>query len=109
MLCVKNFASSVHSSRENTSGTFFKLKKMKQLTLKHPHFTTLINDFKTWLDILGYAPTTVYGMPLFIQELLYYLEKNHQTHITQLTNQTIKTYYQQLKQQLFFKQTPAST
>ncbi len=36
---------------------------MKQLPLQSPSFVYAQRGFAEWLDILGYAPTTVYNMP----------------------------------------------
>ena len=47
---------------------------MKNLPLKNPSYRYLEQSFKEWLDILGYAPTSVYYMPIHVRELLYYLE-----------------------------------
>ena len=70
---------------------------MKQLQLKSQNFKTILNDFRNWLDILGYAHSTVYGLPNHINELFYYLESRQCLQINQLNNQLIKNYYQELK------------
>jgi integrase/recombinase XerD len=71
---------------------------MKNLPLKTPSYQYLEKSFKEWLDILGYAPTSVYNLPNHIREFLHHLETKEQiTSITNLTNQEIKTYYQKLK------------
>jgi len=47
---------------------------MKKLNLENASYRYLERSFREWLDVLGYAPTTVYNMPNLIRELFYYLE-----------------------------------
>jgi len=70
---------------------------MKNLNLKSPSFQYIETRFKEWLDILGYAPTTVYQLPNYIREFFYWMEQNGQTHITQLQHSHFNSYYNQLK------------
>jgi integrase/recombinase XerD len=70
---------------------------MKQLPVQSESFRYLEKSFSEWLDVLGYSPGSVYGMPNLIRELLHYLEQNGTTHINQLDNKKIKSYYNQLK------------
>ena len=71
---------------------------MKSLALSNPSFRYLEESFKEWLDILGYAPTTVYYAPLHVRELLYYLESREIKHIKQLDSKHIKSHYAKLKE-----------
>lgn len=71
---------------------------MKQLPITSPHYNYILQSFSEWLDVLGYAGSTVYGMPNYIQEFLHYLEQNGKTKITDIENTYIKEYYRQLKQ-----------
>jgi integrase/recombinase XerD len=71
---------------------------MKQLPISSPSYRYIEKSFKEWLDVLGYAKTTVYAMPYYIRELLYYLEQNGKQQIADIDNKTIKAYYRQLKQ-----------
>ena len=58
---------------------------MKLLTLTNPSYRYLEQSFKEWLDVLGYAPISVYNMPLQVRELLlYYLESQNISHIKAL-------------------------
>jgi len=70
---------------------------MKKLHLKNESFQYIEKSFREWLDILGYAKSTVYNLPNHIRELFYYLEQNNINHITQLDNQLIKDHYNNLK------------
>ena len=70
---------------------------MKKLVLKNESFQYIEKGFRDWLDILGYAESTVYNLPKHIIELFYYLEQNNINHIKQLDNKLIKEYYNNLK------------
>jgi len=71
---------------------------MKKLKLEHPSYKILIADFKQWLDILGYATTSVYTLPILLQEFFYYLEQNNILKIEEISTQNVKDYYQILKE-----------
>jgi integrase/recombinase XerD len=70
---------------------------MKKLILKNESFQYIEKSFREWLDILGYAESTVYNLPNHIRELLYYLEQHNINSITQLDNQIIKDHYNNVK------------
>ena len=70
---------------------------MKNLSLNNPHFEFIERSFREWLDILGYSHHTIYNLPNHVRELLYYLEQNDIHHIKQLTVNTIRNYYSELK------------
>lgn len=71
---------------------------MKSLTIKSDNFNYIEKSFREWLDVLGYAPSTVYNIPNQVRELFYYLEKNNITHIQHLQSKHIKSHYNELKQ-----------
>ncbi len=71
---------------------------MKKLKLKHHSYRTLLSSFKDWLDILGYAETTVYNLPNHLQEFFYWLEGQGYRDIHHITTQDVKEYYNQLTQ-----------
>ena len=48
---------------------------MKHLKLQSEHYKVLIKSYEHWLDILGYAETTVYNLPNHLQEFFYFLEQ----------------------------------
>lgn len=70
---------------------------MKKLTISNAQFRYLETSFREWLDVLGYAPSSVYGMPNMIRELLSYLEAENIRNITELKPETIETYFERLK------------
>jgi integrase/recombinase XerD len=71
---------------------------MKKLALKNPSFRYLEQSFKEWLDVLGYAPVSVYNMPLQVRELLHYLESENINNIKELDVNHIKGHYNKLKE-----------
>jgi integrase/recombinase XerD len=71
---------------------------MKKLPLSNPSYRYLEQSFKEWLDVLGYAPSSVYNMPVHVRELLHYLEGKGINHIKELDTKHIKAYYQKLKE-----------
>jgi len=71
---------------------------MKQLPLQSPSFAYAERGFGQWLDILGYAPTTVYNMPNAVRELLHWMEAQGKTQLHQLTSINISDYYDHLRE-----------
>ncbi len=71
---------------------------MKKLKLHNPSYKHLITNFKEWLDILGYAESTVYYLPNHLQEFFYYLEAKHMHQLNTITAETIKAYYKYLQE-----------
>ncbi len=71
---------------------------MKQLNIENASYRYLEESFREWLDIQGYAPTTVYNLPNQIRELFHYLEKQGITSIKSLDGKHIKAYYEKLKE-----------
>ncbi len=71
---------------------------MKKLTLTNPKFRYLEKSFREWLDILGYAPSTVYNMPNMIREFLSYLERIEILTIESVKAEHFELFYSQLKE-----------
>ncbi|NRA93847.1 MAG: hypothetical protein HRU26_14430, partial [Psychroserpens sp.] len=71
---------------------------MKHLKLQAEHYKTLIIAFKAWLDILGYAESTVYNLPNHLQEFFYFLEQKSILNINHITAKTTKEYYSYLQE-----------
>lgn len=69
---------------------------MKKLLLQSTSYNYLETAFKEWLDILGFAHTTINSLPSAVREFLYYLEQNNIHQINQLTSEHIKDYYNYL-------------
>lgn len=71
---------------------------MKKLNLENTSYRYLEQSFKEWLDVQGYAESTVYRLPSHVRELLHYLEQQEIESIKELTTKQIEQYYQQLKE-----------
>ena len=71
---------------------------MKKLKLQNEVFKMFVVNYKEWLDILGYAESTVYYLPNHLQEFFYYAEQHHIKTLTEITSKTIKEYYKDLKE-----------
>ena len=71
---------------------------MKKLKLENESFKALVSSYEEWLDILGYAESTVNSLPVHLQEFFYYLEQQRITNIRFITTERIKEYYQHLQE-----------
>ena len=71
---------------------------MKKLKLQNDSYRMFVANYKEWLDILGYAESTVYYLPNHLQEFFYYLERNYIKSIHEITTKTVKEYYRYLQQ-----------
>ncbi len=80
---------------------------MKKLKLQNEVFKMFVANYKEWLDILGYAESTVYQLPNHLQEFFYYLEQNSIVNINQITTKTVKDYYEELQQRANERQSGA--
>ena len=69
---------------------------MKKLPLKSTSFITLVASYKDWLNVLGYASSTVYNLPNHLKEFFYYLEQKGHKDISLITTQIVKDYYNHL-------------
>jgi len=80
---------------------------VKKLKLHNESFKLLVTNYKEWLDILGYAESTVYQLPNHLQEFFYYLEQNSIRNINQITTKIVKEYYNSLKERANERQSGA--
>jgi len=71
---------------------------MKNLSIENRSYKELLLSFKDWLDILGYAESTVYKLPVHLQEFFNYLECHGHSDINTITTQTVLDYYEYLKE-----------
>ena len=70
---------------------------MKTLTLHSEAYRYVIASFREWLQILGYEQQTVYQLPNYIQEFLFFAESKGYAGLFQLDNELMKEHYYQLK------------
>lgn len=62
------------------------------------NFKTLTNEFALWLNTLGFSYSVEYNYKLSIEHFFNYLIANHNiNHITQLSDQNIKQYFNHLQ------------
>ena len=73
-----------------------KARLMKKLLLHTAQYQHLETGFREWLDILGYAPMSVYNMPNIIREFLHYQERNSITEIRSLKHEHIHSYHEHI-------------
>ena len=73
---------------------------MKKLRLQNESYRLFVKSYKEWLDILGYAESTVYYLPNHLQEFFYYLEQQNVKNINHISTTTIKEYYHHLQQRV---------
>lgn len=70
---------------------------MKQLELKNKSFAYLQEDFRNWLDILGYSKQILYQLPVHVREFLHWLEQKGINHITEIDTTHFYSYYEYLR------------
>lgn len=70
---------------------------MKHLILNNESYREILKDFGNWLDILGFAGTTVYNLPNHLKEFFHYLESRNINTINQIHSSHITEYYEYLK------------
>jgi integrase/recombinase XerD len=71
---------------------------MKQLTLQSEAYRYIIASFREWLETVGYSDQTVYQLPNYIQEFLYYAETKGYAGLWQITGELMKEHYYRLKE-----------
>lgn len=71
---------------------------MKQLTLQSEAYRYIIASFKEWLQTIGYSEQTVYQLPNYIQEFLFFAESKGHAGLWQINNDLIKEHYYKLKE-----------
>ena len=71
---------------------------MKNLILNNHSYKVLLQDFKQWLDILGYAETTVYNLPNHLKEFFNYLENNNVNQLNHIETSHVSEYYKYLQE-----------
>lgn len=66
-------------------------------TLKTVQYKRLEKGFQEWLDTLGYAASTVYGMPRMLNEFLSWLENAETTEIKEIQSEQVKAFISYFK------------
>lgn len=68
--------------------------------LQTTHYNSLVLEFREWLDILGYAATTVYNLPNHLTEFLYWIELHGYTDLKKVNTAMIDQYYHELQHRI---------
>ena len=71
---------------------------MKAHKICTPYYQKLEEDFKEWLQTIGYSWHTVYYKPLFLREFLHHLEGQQILNFEQLPENIIHEFIRTLKQ-----------
>ena len=66
---------------------------MKKLKLRTVEYQRLEHAFRAWLSALGYASTTVYGLPNSVREFLHYLENLVIKKLEEVGGDEIQNYF----------------
>ncbi|MEM6262769.1 MAG: tyrosine-type recombinase/integrase [Bacteroidota bacterium] len=69
---------------------------MKSLPLTNPTHKRLQAGFGNWLHLMGYAASTCYGMPNYLQEFLHWLEA-HEKPLAEVKAEDVATYVERLQ------------
>lgn len=70
---------------------------MIQCNLTHIPFLKIEQSFREWLIVLGYAPTSVYGMPNNIREFLHWLEQQNILAVNEIAPTMVNDFFEHLK------------
>jgi len=71
---------------------------MRKHTIHSEIYKELLESYTNWLDVLGYAPTTVYNLPNHLREFFHFLEQSGHTNLHRITTPLIQEYYKQLSE-----------
>ncbi len=69
---------------------------MKHLDIQTPLYQSTLEGFERWLATLGYCTEAVKGLPVHIQEMLYYFEQQGITELQAISPMDIHYYYEEL-------------
>jgi len=70
---------------------------MKTLPLTSESFQYAEHSFKEWLDILGYADSTIYQLPTYVHEFFHYLEARGVSRVEHIEVKHFQQHFEQLK------------
>ncbi len=71
---------------------------MKKSTLKNQSYKIILQNFKEWLDILGFSESMKKNYPNQLCEFFYWLEHHNIHQIDQVQKEHVSDYYNELKQ-----------
>jgi integrase/recombinase XerD len=71
---------------------------MKSLIITSQHYNYLLQSYKEYLQVTGYAIKTTKAWPVHVQEFLHYIEKQNVQHITAIQTIHINNFIAHIKQ-----------
>jgi len=71
---------------------------MKSLTITSQHYNYLLQSYKEYLQVTGYAEMTWQSWPVHVREFLHYIESRNIQHITAIQTNHINDFIQHIKQ-----------
>lgn len=71
---------------------------MKQLPVKSTEFKQTLRGFRGWLQALGYAEASCYGIPHLAREFCWWLETQNLTRTQQITPLHLERFFEYLNQ-----------
>lgn len=69
---------------------------MKQLSLRNETFITLLESYREWLNVLGYAESTTHNLPIHLREFFHFLERRGHNNLQRVSTKLIQEYYTEL-------------
>jgi integrase/recombinase XerD len=70
---------------------------MKSLPIQSRHYNYLLQSYKEYLQVTGYAETTWQSWPVHVREFLHYTESKNIQHITAIETNHINDFIQHIK------------
>jgi integrase/recombinase XerD len=70
---------------------------MKSLIIQSQHYKYLLQSYKEWLQILGYAAQTATRWPIHVKEFVHFLEQHNIQHITSVESKHINDFVNFIK------------
>ncbi len=71
---------------------------MKSLIITSQHYNYLLQSYKEYLQVTGYAIKTAKAWPVHVQEFLHYIESRNIQHITAIQTNHINDFISHIKQ-----------
>ena len=69
---------------------------MKHLPLRSHEYGQLLHDFTGWIATLGYAESSVYGLPLYLREFLHFLEQQQMESLEEISSHQTEQFFEYL-------------
>ena len=80
------------------AGPHKKKRLMKSLPIQSQHYNYLLQSYKEYLQVTGYAAMTWQSWPVHVREFLHYIEQRNIQHIAAIETNHINDFIQHIKQ-----------